>query len=139
MSSIPTNCRRIPRFPPTRLKPCVNKRAKAAAGGGGRGGVAALKTLGDHPDGGAVEVFAGKYGPYVKWGKVNATLPKEMAPETVTLEAALELVNAKAGAGGGKKKAAPKKAAAKKPAAKKPAAKKAPAKKIPAKKTSADE
>ena len=60
---------------------------------------------------------------------VTATLPKEMAPETVTLEAALELVNAKAGSGGGKKKAAPKKAAAKKPAAKKPAAKKAPAKK----------
>ncbi|MBU3919315.1 MAG: topoisomerase DNA-binding C4 zinc finger domain-containing protein, partial [Alphaproteobacteria bacterium] len=106
----------------------AEKRAKAAAGGG-RGGVAALKSLGDHPDGGPVEVFAGKYGPYVKWGKVNATLPKDMAPETVTLEAALELVNAKAGASGGKKKAAPKKATPKKPAAKKPAAKKAPAKK----------
>jgi DNA topoisomerase-1 len=90
--------------------------------------------LGDHPDGGPVEVFAGKYGPYVKWGKVNATLPKEIAPETVTLEAAVELVNAKAGSGTGKKKAAPKKAAAKKPAA----AKKAPAKKKPAaKKTDA--
>jgi len=111
----------------------ADKRAKAAAGGG-RGGVAALKTLGDHPDGGPVEVFAGKYGPYVKWGKVNATLPKDMAPETVTLEAALELVNAKAGSGTGKKRAAPKKAAA----AKKPAAKKAPAKKKPAaKKTGA--
>jgi DNA topoisomerase-1 len=111
----------------------ADKRAKAAAGGG-RGGVAALKTLGDHPDGGPVEVFAGKYGPYVKWGKVNATLPKDMAPEAVTLEAALELVNAKAGSGTGKKKAAPKKAAA----AKKPAAKKAPAKKKPAaKKTDA--
>jgi DNA topoisomerase-1 len=48
-----------------------------------------------------------------------------MAPETVTLEAALALVNAKAGSGtGGKKKAAPKKAPAKKsPAKKKPAAK----------------
>ncbi|MFN7056582.1 type I DNA topoisomerase [Hyphomonas sp.] len=99
----------------------ADKRAKAAAGGG-RGGVAALKTLGEHPDGGAIEVFAGRYGPYVKWEKVNATLPKDMAPETVTLEQALELVNAKAGSG--KKKAAPKKAAAKKPAAKK----KAPAK-----------
>ena len=70
----------------------------------------------------------------MKWGKVNATLPKDMAPETVMLEAALELVNAKAGSGTGKKKAAPKKAAA----AKKPAAKKAPAKKKPAaKKTDA--
>jgi DNA topoisomerase-1 len=106
----------------------ADKRAKAAAGGGGRGGVAALKTLGDHPDGGPVEVFAGKYGPYVKWGKVNATLPKEMAPETVTLEAALELVNAKAGSGTSRKKAAPKKAPTRKPAA----ARKAPAKKKPA-------
>jgi DNA topoisomerase I len=108
----------------------AEKRAKAAAGGG-RGGVAALKSLGEHPDGGPVEVFAGRYGPYVKWGKVNATLPKDMAPETVTLEAALELVNAKAGAGGGKKKAAPKKAAAKKPAAKKAPAKKKTAAKKP--------
>ena len=64
----------------------------------------------------------------MKWGKVNATLPKEMAPETVTLEAALELINARAGSGTGKKKAAPKKAAARKPAA----ARKAPAKKKPA-------
>lgn len=112
----------------------ADKRARAAAGGG-RGGAAALRTLGDHPDGGAIEVFAGRYGPYVKWEKVNATLPKDIAPEAVTLEQALELVNAKAAAGGGKKKAAPKKAAAKKPAAKKPAAKK----KAPAKKTSAGE
>jgi DNA topoisomerase I len=105
----------------------AEKRARAAAGGG-RAGAQALKSLGDHPDGGPVEVFSGKYGPYVKWEKINATLPKEITPETVTLEAALELINAKAAAGGGKKKAAPKKAAAKKPAAKK----KAPAKKKPA-------
>ena len=86
--------------------------------------------LGDHPDGGPIEVFEGRYGPYVKHGKTNATLPKDMTPDVVTLEQAIELVNAKAAQGGGKKKAAPKKAAAKKPAAKKPAAKKkAPAKK----------
>ena len=105
----------------------ADKRARAA-NGGGRGGAAALKSLGEHPNGGAVEVFAGRYGPYVKWGKVNATLPKDMTPEDVTLEQALELVNAKAGSGGKKK------AAANKPAAKKPAAKKkAPAKKKVAK------
>jgi DNA topoisomerase-1 len=98
----------------------ADKRARAA-NGGGRGGAAALKSLGEHPDGGAVDVFAGRYGPYVKWGKVNATLPKDVTPEAVTLEQALELVNAKAGSGGGNKKAA-----AKKPA---PAKKKAPAKK----------
>jgi DNA topoisomerase I len=104
--------------------------AEKKARAGARGGAAALKVLGDHPDGGPIEVFEGRYGPYVKHGKTNATLPKDMTPDVVTLEQAIELVNAKAAQGGGKKKAAPKKAAAKKPAAKKPAAKKkAPAKK----------
>ncbi|WP_045391379.1 type I DNA topoisomerase [Falsirhodobacter sp. alg1] len=96
-----------------------------------------LRQLGDHPDGGALSVMAGRYGPYVKWEKVNATLPKELAPETITLEEALVLVNEKA-AKGGKKKAAPKKAAAKKPAAKKPAAKKTAAKKAATTKTAAE-
>jgi len=58
----------------------------------------------------------------VKWNKVNATLPKEITIEAVTLEQAIELVNAKAGTKGKKKKSPAKK---KKPAAKK----KAPAKK----------
>ncbi len=104
---------------------------------GRRGGAAAagpLKVLGAHPDGGEVQVMPGKYGPYVKWGKINATLPKEMDPETVTLDEALALVAEKAGKSGGKKKAAPRKAAAAKPAAKKAAAKKPAAKKAPAKK-----
>ncbi|MFB2533245.1 type I DNA topoisomerase [Paracoccus sp. p3-h83] len=95
----------------------------------------ALRELGDHPDGGAIQVLDGRYGPYVKWAKVNATLPKGVTPETVTVEQALELIAAKASKGG--KKAAPKKAAAKKPAAKKPAAKKPAAKKATAKKPAA--
>jgi DNA topoisomerase I len=114
---------------------------------GRRGGTAAepLRALGEHPDGGPVQVMPGKYGPYVKWAKVNATLPKELAPETVTLEEALALIAEKAGKSG---KKAPKKAAAKKPAAKaaakpaakaatKTAAKKPAAKKPAAKKTAA--
>ncbi|RED18509.1 type I DNA topoisomerase [Pontivivens insulae] len=89
-----------------------------------------LKTLGDHPDGGAVNVMKGRYGPYVKWEKVNATLPKDVEPESVTLEQALVWIEEKAGKS--KKKApAKKKATAKKPAAKK----KAPAKKASSKKT----
>ena len=92
------------------------------ARGSARAGAAALKSLGDHPDGGAIEVFEGRYGPYVKWGKVNATLPKDVTPDAVTLEQAIELVNAKGGST--KKKAPAKKAAAKKPAAKKAAPKK---------------
>ena len=96
---------------------------------------APLKELGAHPEDEApVQVMAGRFGPYVKWGKVNATLPKEVQPETVTLEEALPLIAAKASKGG--KKAAPKKAAAKAPA-KKAAAKKTTAKKAPAKKPAA--
>jgi DNA topoisomerase I len=84
----------------------------------GRGAAAEpLRALGDHPSGGAIAVMKGKYGPYVKWDKVNATLPKDMTPESVTVEQALELLAAKAGA-----KAKPKKAAAKPKAAPKKAA-----------------
>jgi len=102
----------------------AEKRAK----GPGRGGAAAkpLKELGDHPDGGAMNVMEGRYGPYVKWEKVNATLPKDVDPKDVTVEMAVELVNEKAS----KKKPAKKKAAAKKTTAKKTTTKKkAPAKK----------
>ncbi|MEZ5912770.1 MAG: type I DNA topoisomerase [Paracoccaceae bacterium] len=98
--------------------------AQKASRGGRAAAPAALRDLGEHPDGGKIEVMAGRYGPYVKWQKVNATLPKDMAPEAVTLEEALELIAAKAAKKGGKAKAAPKKAAAKKTATKK-AAKKA--------------
>ncbi len=87
---------------------------KAARGGRG---VAAkpIKELGDHPDGGAVNVMNGRYGPYVKWEKINATLPKDVEPESVTMEMALELVEAKAATKGKRKKApAKKKASAKK-------------------------
>ncbi len=56
---------------------------------------AALATLGEHPDGGPVTVRNGRYGPYVNWGKINATLPKEKEPISVTLSEALELISAK--------------------------------------------
>ncbi len=46
----------------------------------------------------------GKYGPYVNWGKVNATLPKGKDPMAVTLEEALTLVAEKAAKGGNGKK-----------------------------------
>ncbi len=114
---------------------------KAAGGSGGAkrtSSVAPLRTLGDHPAGGAVELRAGRYGPYVSHGKLNATLPKEITPEQVTLEQALALLAAKEAAGGSaaKKKAPVRKsgAAAKRTAAK-PAAKKSPARKTAATKS----
>lgn len=103
---------------------------KLAKGPGrGRGTPAALKDLGEHPDGGVMTVRDGKYGPYVNWGKVNATLPKGKDPAGVTVEEALALIAAKAGSSPKKKAPAKKAAAAKKPAAKKAAPKKAAAKK----------
>ena len=101
----------------------------------GRAAAAApLRDLGEHPDGGPIQVMSGRYGPYVKWDKVNATLPRDVAPEDLTVEQALDLIAAKAGKSPAKKKAAPKAKAA--TAAKKPAAKKTTAKK-PAAKTAA--
>ena len=84
--------------------------------GRGRSGTpAALKELGDHPDGGPITVRDGRYGAYVNWGKVNATIPKGQDPASVTLDESLVLIAeriAKTGTGG-------KPAKAKKPAAKK--------------------
>src|SRR6266481_6356101 len=55
------------------------------------------RALGDHPDkGGPVVVKAGRYGPYVSHDGINATLPKDKAPETITLEEALPLLAARA-------------------------------------------
>ena len=111
--------------------------AEKAAKGGGRGAAAApLKALGDHPDGGAVNVMSGRYGPYVKWEKVNATLPKDKDPQALTLDEALALIEEKVAKGGGKQTR--KKTTAKKPAAKKTTAKKAPAKKAAPKTKKAD-
>ena len=106
---------------------------KATRGRGAAASTAPIKELGDHPQGGALHVMAGRYGPYVKWGKVFATLPKGTEPESVTFDQAVEWANEKAAKGGKgkpKAKAATKpKAAAKTPAATKPkAAAKAPAK-----------
>ncbi|MCW2286744.1 DNA topoisomerase-1 [Rhodoblastus acidophilus] len=106
------------------------------------------RLLGEHPDGGPIAARPGRFGAYVSWNKVNATLPKSMTLETVSLEEAIRLIEDRIASGGGKpaKKAAAKKPAAKKTAAKKaadedgetkPAAKKAAAKKPAAKKPAA--
>ena len=62
----------------------------------GRGAAAAaLRELGDHPEGGAVRILDGRYGPYVKWGRVSASIPKDRDPEQVTMSEAQELIAAK--------------------------------------------
>ena len=88
-------------------------------------GPAPIADLGAHPSGeGRVEVYAGRYGPYVQHAKIRATLPKSIAPEELTLEEALGLLAEKEAKGTPTKKTFAKKAATKKPAAKKVKAKK---------------
>jgi DNA topoisomerase-1 len=94
-----------------------------------KAGNTVLRALGEHPDDkAAVEICSGRYGPYARHGKVNATLPKDLSPEEVTLEEALELIAAKAAKGGTGKAKTTRKPAAKtaKPKTAKP---KTPAKK----------
>jgi DNA topoisomerase-1 len=72
-----------------------------------REGNTVLRVLGDHPDDKAsVEICSGRYGPYVRHGKINATLPKGVSPDAITLEEALELIAAKVAKGPTSKKPA---------------------------------
>ena len=60
------------------------------------------KPIGNHPeDSQPVTLHDGRYGHYVKWGKVNATIPKDIAPESVTLEQAIGLIADRVAKGGG--------------------------------------
>ena len=98
---------------------------KQARGGGRRGSTPkAIATLGQHPDGGDVTVRDGRYGPYVNWGKINATLPKGKDPASVTFEEALELISQKAASPKKGRKATVKKSATKTTATKKSVTKK---------------
>lgn len=90
-----------------------------ASGKGAAKGRAPLKTLGEK-DSKPITLNDGKWGAYVSLGKTHATLPKDLTPDTITLDQAIALLDAKL------QKTAPAKAA--KPAA----AKKAPAAKKPA-------
>lgn len=88
-------------------------------------GPAPLCSLGSHPtEDGQIEVYAGRYGPYVQHGKIRATLPKSVEPESLTLEEALELLNAKAAKEVPSKKMAAKKTVVKKATVKKTVASK---------------
>lgn len=95
----------------------------------------APETVGLHPkDKKPITKALSRFGPYLKWGKIMVTVPKDEREQELTLERAIELLATKAGGakGGAKAKAAPKAKAekeVKKPAAKKPAVKKAAAKK----------
>ncbi|WP_086619817.1 type I DNA topoisomerase [Erythrobacter tepidarius] len=101
--------------------------AQAPAGGAAaRGKAEAIAALGAHPTSGAeIKVMPGRYGPYVTDGTTNATIPRDVKPEDITLEAAIALIDSRAAKGSAKAGARKKAAPTRKP----PAKKKAPAKK----------
>lgn len=111
----------------TGMNAAVVKLAEAANGGGrarNGGSREPLKVLGKHPRTDAeIKLMDGRYGAYVTDGTTNATLPKTVAPDELTLEEAAQLIDERAAKGPangkGKKKAAAKKAPAKKAASKK--------------------
>ena len=108
--------------------------AEAKATGRGRAAVKPLRVVGPHPaDQAPIELYEGRYGMYVKHGGINATVPKDIKAEELTIDQAVSLLAERAAKGGGKKpklvrakKAAP---AAANDAGDKPAPRKAAAKK----------
>jgi DNA topoisomerase-1 len=69
-------------------------------GGKRRTAAKPLRELGAHPqDGQPVNLLDGRYGPYVKHGKLNASLPKDMSPDDITMDQAVELLAARAARG----------------------------------------
>ena len=115
----------------TGMNAAVVKLAEAAAGGGRpqRGSREPLKVMGAHPVSGAeIKLMEGRYGAYLTDGTTNATLPKTVDQAALTLEEAVQLIDAKAAAGPAKKKGG-----RKAPAKKAPAKKAAPTKKAAAK------
>lgn len=80
-----------------------------------------ITTWDENPD---IQVLNGRYGPYIKAGKKNVKIPKDLVPEELTLEQCIELAE-KAPEKKGRKTAAKKAPAKKKPAAKKTTTKKA--------------
>ncbi len=103
------------------MNAAVAKLADAANGGGRRaGGREPLKVLGPHPRTEAeIRLMEGRFGPYVTDGTTNATLPKSLAPEQLTLEEAAQLIDERAAKGLPPRKGRGRKAPAKKKAAKK--------------------
>jgi DNA topoisomerase-1 len=78
--------------------------AEAKAVGRGRAAAKPLRVVGPHPgDEAPIELYEGRYGQYVKHGGINATVPRDLKPEELTVEQAVSLLAERAAKGGGKK------------------------------------
>jgi DNA topoisomerase-1 len=78
------------------LKKALDLLATPKKPGRGRSVAKVLRTLGLHPENQEpIEILDGKYGPYCKWGKIHASLPKDRPVDQVTLEEVLPLLDEK--------------------------------------------
>ena len=105
------------------LNHAVTVIAEGMAKDGGRRGANTIRTLGEHPEGGEIKILDGRFGPYVKYKKLNATVPKTSDPMAMSMDEALDLLKAKAEKAGQKPAKAKPKAKAKQKAKAKPKAK----------------
>ncbi len=81
--------------------------AEAKSAGRGRAAAKPIRVVGQHPaDEASVEVYEGRYGPYVKHGGINATVPRDLKLDELTLDQAVSLLAERAAKGGGGKKPA---------------------------------
>jgi DNA topoisomerase-1 len=93
---------------------------KQKPGKGRRFGADAGRQLGEHPQkGGMIVVRSGRYGPYASHDGINANLPSDQTPDTITLDDAVALLDARTARAGAS-------SARRKRPARKPPAKKAP-------------
>jgi DNA topoisomerase-1 len=87
--------------------------AEAKSAGRGRAAVRPIRIVGEHPaDQAPIELYDGRYGMYVKHAGINATVPRDLKPEELTVDQAVSLLAERAAKGGGKKPARARKAAA---------------------------
>jgi DNA topoisomerase-1 len=82
--------------------------AEAKGPSRGRAAVKPIRIVGTHPnDEAPIELYDGRYGMYVKHGGINATVPRDLKPEELTVDQAVSLLAERAAKGGGKKVKAP--------------------------------
>ena len=51
--------------------------------------------MGSHPEGEEIKIMSGRYGDYIKWNKINVTIPKDKSVQSLTLEDGIALLDTK--------------------------------------------
>lgn len=74
----------------------INRAVTVLASGGKKSTNEPLRVLGQYPETtNDIAIYSGRYGPYIKYGKLNIKIPKGKSPDTLTLTEAIDLVKEK--------------------------------------------